>query len=204
MPAKAKPQRRTQEERRAETRTALMEATIECLVEYGYADTTTAKVSERAGVSRGGQLHHFPTKADLVTEAVSYLAERRAEKLKAEAKRLPRGHDRVTAALDRLWQTTTGPLAEASLELWVAARTDPDLRAKVVSIERGIIDQTAEYSRALFGEYAEQPDFERHLAVALAAIQGYSLVSTLLASNQRDRSASWKRRRDELAKLFDE
>jgi len=199
--AKRRP-RRTQDERRAETRAALLDATIECLVDYGYANTTTARVSEQAGVSRGGQLHHFPTKTDLVLEAVSHLAERRAGRLTAAAARLPRGRDRVTAALDLLWQANTGPLAEAQLELWVAARTEPELREKLVPLERSIIDQTLEYCRALFGEHAEHPDFDRHLALALAAIQGYGLVSTLVTSGPRDRSASWRRRRDELAKLF--
>ena len=45
--------RRTQEERSAETRARLLEATIESLGEVGYASTTTTGVCERAGVSRG-------------------------------------------------------------------------------------------------------------------------------------------------------
>jgi AcrR family transcriptional regulator len=200
--ANSKPRRRTQDERRAETRGALLDATIEALVKYGYAATTTARISELAGVSRGGQVHHYPTKADLVSDVVSHLAERRAQRLQAAAKKLPGGRDRVAAALDLLWQANTGPLAEAQLELWVAARTDPDLRATLVPVEREIIDQTLAYSRALFGEHAQQPDFELNLALALGAIQGYSLISTLLTSSRRDRTASWERRRDALAKLF--
>ena len=43
-------------------RARLLEATVELLVERGYAGTSTTLVSERAGVSRGAQLHHFPTK----------------------------------------------------------------------------------------------------------------------------------------------
>jgi AcrR family transcriptional regulator len=57
--------RRTQEERRAATRGALLDATIDCLVEYGYHGVTTSRVAERAGVSRGAQVHYFPTKTDL-------------------------------------------------------------------------------------------------------------------------------------------
>jgi len=200
--AKSKPRRRTQAERRATTQNALMEATIECLVEYGYSDTTTARIAERAGVSRGAQVHHYPTKAALVAAAQSYIARRRSNQLKAEAKRLPEGRERITAALDLLWRFNTGPLPEASLELWVAARTDPELRKALVPVEREVIEQTIEYSRALFGKYAEKPGFDGKLLVALAAVQGYALISTLLSSSKRDRTASWRRRRDELAKLF--
>ena len=65
--------RTPQAERTAATRLRLMEATVDCLVELGWAGTTTTIVSERAGVSRGAQLHHFPTKQDLVVSAVAYL-----------------------------------------------------------------------------------------------------------------------------------
>jgi len=58
--APARP-RRGQEERRASTRARLLDATVECLVDHGYAATTTTVIAERAGVSRGAQLHHYPT-----------------------------------------------------------------------------------------------------------------------------------------------
>ncbi|MGA8126368.1 MAG: helix-turn-helix domain-containing protein, partial [Mycobacterium sp.] len=56
--------RRTQAERSAAMRTRLLDATIECLVSYGYAGTTTPRVAERAGVTRGAQIHHFRSKED--------------------------------------------------------------------------------------------------------------------------------------------
>ena len=39
--------RRSQAERSAATREALLDATIDCLIEEGYASTTTARVAER-------------------------------------------------------------------------------------------------------------------------------------------------------------
>ena len=76
---------RTQAERSATTRQALLDATIACLVEEGYANTTTARVAERAGVSRGAHLHHFQTRSALVAAAVEHLRVRRAEELMAAA-----------------------------------------------------------------------------------------------------------------------
>ena len=72
MPA-APARRRTQEERSAATQTRLLDAAVECLVELGYGATTTTVVAERAGVSRGAQLHHFATRADLVGAAVQHV-----------------------------------------------------------------------------------------------------------------------------------
>ncbi len=74
MPATTRlPQRRSQAQRSAATREALLDATIACLVEDGYANTTTSKVAERAGVSRGAHLHHFQTRSALVAAATSAL-----------------------------------------------------------------------------------------------------------------------------------
>jgi AcrR family transcriptional regulator len=126
--------RRTQAERRAATRTQLLDATIECLHERGYAGTTTTEIAERAGVSRGAQLHHFPTKAELVTAAVEHLfARRHAEFVRAIAA-LPAGTRRAEAAIDLLWSMVSGPPFYAWLELAVAARTDIALREDVAAL----------------------------------------------------------------------
>ena len=51
-----------QEERTRAMRQRLLDACVECLVERGWSGTSTTLVSQRAGVSRGAQLHHFPTR----------------------------------------------------------------------------------------------------------------------------------------------
>ena len=73
------PARRTQQERRDSTRTRLLEATVECLVELGYARTTTLAVAQRAEVSQGALFKHFPTKAALLGAAVERLFPRGAQ-----------------------------------------------------------------------------------------------------------------------------
>src|SRR5688572_15707891 len=108
-------------------RLRLMEATVELLVERGFSGTSTTLVSERAGVSRGAQLHHFPTKNDLVVAAVEHLTEKRGLELAAAARRLPDGPKRTRAVLQVLGDHFTSPVFTAALELWVAARTDETL-----------------------------------------------------------------------------
>ena len=84
MPSPSPAQTRVpQADRSRAMRARLLEATVELLVERGFAGTSTTLVSERAGVSRGAQLHHFPTKNDLVVAAVEHLTERRGEELAA-------------------------------------------------------------------------------------------------------------------------
>jgi AcrR family transcriptional regulator len=142
--------RRTQEQRSASTRQRLLDATIESLVEDGYAATSTTAVCARAGLSRGAQLHHFPTKAELVIAAVAHLAQRRAKELVAEVPRAGTAEERLARALDAIWASFSGPLFAAALELWVAARSDAELRKSLVRFER----QVGRAMTEMFGELA--------------------------------------------------
>jgi AcrR family transcriptional regulator len=152
--------RRTQAERRASTRGRLLDATIECLGDLGYAHTTTPEIARRAGLSRGAQLHHFPTKAELVTAAVEHLFERRYQEFRAAFARVPAGADRYSAAIDILWSMVSGPTFDAWLELAVASRTDPELRRAIHRLAGTLHDLIAETFRELFGSgNADHPFF---------------------------------------------
>lgn len=69
--------RSRQADRSAGTRQALLDATVMCLVEDGYVGTTGPAIADRAGLSRGAQLHHFGTRDQLVVAAVEHLAQMR-------------------------------------------------------------------------------------------------------------------------------
>ena len=73
---------------------------------------------------RGAQLHHFPTKNDLVVAAVEHLTEVRGAELAAAAAAVPRGPHRTRDVLRMLGDHFASPVFTAALELWVAARTD--------------------------------------------------------------------------------
>lgn len=126
--------RRTQEERRNETRALLLDVTIECLSELGYASTTTTVVAERAGLSRGAQLHHFGNKQQLVVAAMEHLFERRLDEFEHALHSLPAGADVTGAAIDLLWKIFSGPTYYAYMELVVAARTDSDLEKIIIEL----------------------------------------------------------------------
>ena len=120
--------RRSQEERSTETRSKLLKATIDLLIEVGYARLSTNDVAARAGLSRGAQVHHFPLKADLVRAAVEDLANRYSAFLLSKMDQLPEGRTGTRIALNTLWEIYSSPLHDAYLELRVAGRTDADVR----------------------------------------------------------------------------
>lgn len=179
-PASQQPRaRRTQEERSAETRARLLDATLECLIEVGYAHTTTTMIADRAGVSRGAQVHHFPTKSALVLDAVAHLAARQAQELRRRAQELPSSGDRLSLLVELVWESFSGPLFYAALELWVAARTDPALHRSLYGFERRLGRGMAVLWRDVAGGLAQTPRFEEILDLTLHLARGMAVQKIL-------------------------
>jgi AcrR family transcriptional regulator len=126
-----------QQDRSRATRRRLLEAAVECLAEVGWNGSTVSVVAERAGVTRGATQHHFPTREDLFTAAVEYMAAQRLEAVRATADRLPpAGSARTEAVVGMLVELYTGQLFRAALHLWVAAATDEaPLRERITVLE---------------------------------------------------------------------
>jgi len=146
--------RLTQDEKTAETRRRLLDSAILCLIERGYANTTTSEVAERAGLSRGAQLYHFPRKEELLTSAVDHLFHLMFSEMKEKVGRLGNENDRRAAAIDLLWEIANGPLATAWIELVVASRTDSYLRSTVTAVN----DRMAEFIDQSFKELFPRPE----------------------------------------------
>ena len=183
----AKSSRVPQEERTRLMRARLLEATVDCLVERGFAGTSTTLVSERAGVSRGAQLHHFPTKNDLVVAAVEHLTEKRGAELAAAAARLPSGPRRTRAVLDMLADHFTGPVFSAALELWVAARTDPALLEAVAPLEQRVGRETHRLTVELLGADESVPGTRELVQATLDLVRGLGLANTITDDARRRR-----------------
>jgi AcrR family transcriptional regulator len=177
----APPGRRTQAERRTATRSALVRATVDSLVELGYARTTTQEVQSRAGVSRGALTHHFTAKADLVLAAMDHLYEEFSESVRKAAAELPDDPaTRIRLGIELIWERFHGPLFVASMELWTAARTDPELRAALLPHERRLGAQLRELSAEVFGErVARHPASEAVYQVLLTSMRGQAMTSFL-------------------------
>jgi AcrR family transcriptional regulator len=173
-----------QAERTRVMRQRLMEATVACLVERGWSGTSTAMVAQRAEVSRGAMLHHFPTKADLVIGAVEHLARLRREDLLAAAESMP-GTGRSRHALALLADHMTGEVFQAALELWVAARTDADLRATVAPLEQRVGRETHRLAVRMLGVDESEPGVRELVQATLDLVRGLALASTLTDDRRR-------------------
>ena len=174
-----------QQERSRSTRYRVLEAAVECLVERGWAGTTTTLVAERAGVSRGAQLHHYRTKSDLVLAAVEHLAERRTAELRAEVAALPPDGDRVERTVRLLAQLFTGPLFSAALEVWVAARTDPTLRAALLPVETRFGRELHRLTVDLLGADETRPGVRESVQATLDLMRGLGVASLLTDDTAR-------------------
>lgn len=188
-----------QEERSRVMRQRLLEATVECLVERGWSGTTTTLVSQRAGVSRGAQLHHFPTKSDLVVAAVEHLSEVRGAELADAAAALPNGRRRTRAVLAMLAEHFTSPVFTAALELWVAARTDPALAHAVGPLEQRIGREIHRHTVELLGADESRPGVRELVQATLDLVRGLGLATTLT-----DDAVRRSRILDEWAGVLDE
>ncbi|WP_194817483.1 TetR/AcrR family transcriptional regulator [Nocardia sp. XZ_19_385] len=188
----AKKPRRTQEQRSSEMRTRLLDATIDCLVEFGYAGTTTPRVAERAGVTRGAQVHHFGSKNDLVVAAISHLAQRRTEAAMQEIGRIKAGPDPIATVLDFLWELHQGPLFIAAMELWVAGRTDPVLAAAAGKVEPFVNNAVLMALAQYVPDEVTRRDARDFVYTAMDALRGI-LVSSFIDSDPERAHRRWQR-----------
>lgn len=177
-------ERRTQEERSASTRQAVLDATIACLVEHGYAGTSTTAIQERAGVSRGALTHQFPSKNELLAAAITHLADVRLRDMGEPSD----DGDRLEAGLRVLWDTFNTDVFAAAIELWVASRTDDDLHAVLIEAERAIARSYFARSESLYGEIARRPGFARGLESVVIHMRGAALTDVLRRSTKTEQT----------------
>ena len=198
----SKAPRRTQAERRETTRTRILECTADALLERGYAATTISEVQERAGLARGTVQHHFPTRAELLIAATTHVVDERLERFRHELSLVSADQDRIQAMVDLAWRDLNGPAFFTALELWVAARTDADLRDRLVQEERRVFaEMRGLYAEMLGAAYADDPRTETLVEFTVDVLTGLSLT-TMLTGHLGERDAMLRRWKRALAVLF--
>ncbi len=199
-PDGAKP-RRTQAERRAATRSALLDAALELLVEDGYANLTTRRIAARAGVSQGAQQHYFPSKSELVLEAVRHAIAQIADDSLRRAELLAaRGTPRQEAMLDEMWAVHQSSAFRSTLELWAAARSDAELRRSLRGLERSIAEMVRASTRATFGGDADKPELQAIVGVLLATVRGLAMLAPVVPQAELERR--WAAAKPSLLELW--
>jgi len=170
----------------AATRDRLIEATIECMANYGPASASVEKITAAAGVSRGLVRHHFGCKRQLLLEAFERLAdEMRAafggEDPATEPDPLAALRTAVGNEFDR---AVASPMrAQAWFGFWQAAMGDPDLR---VANGQLYAEERARFSE-LFRAAALQRGLQidhREAGTALVALVDGAWNEVLLEGNE--------------------
>jgi len=169
----AEPRPRTRAEQRATTRRALLDATVDCLVQDGYAGLTTRNVAERAGVAQSTFMHHFPTRDGFLIEAVTHVALRllddALDQIDLEALRSPKHREKV---LDQAWREFTSPEALAAAQLWAAVWSEPELAGTLRSLEQRLDSIIGVAATTLFPDQSDDPRFPALLDLAVSLIRG--------------------------------
>lgn len=125
------------QERAVRTREAILAGAVEVLIEYGYAGMTMQRVQSAAGVSRGALTHHFDSMTQLAVAAVDYLADSQITELQVA---LAPGES-LDSAVSIIHEISRRPTFIAGLQLWVAARTAPELRAALQPGAHNLLEQ---------------------------------------------------------------
>ncbi|MCZ8132357.1 MAG: TetR/AcrR family transcriptional regulator [Steroidobacteraceae bacterium] len=178
-----------QAQKSAATRNLIVEAAIKCFVELGYAQTTTTAIAEKAGLSRGAMLHHFPSKIDIVRAAVDYL---HGKRLKAFRKAVQRpaaaDGDFVRQSVEAYWAHVRHPMYVAFFELSVAARTDSELSAILLPAQEAFEREWYRTAREVFPQWQGRGEqFDVALDLVRYVMEGMAVSFLTHKETERDK-----------------
>ncbi|ACA19017.1 transcriptional regulator, TetR family [Methylobacterium sp. 4-46] len=186
---------RQQQARSVATRERLVRAALDEIFEVGYHAATTQQIAERARVSRGALLHHFPTRADIILAAMEVLLADGTAEIKAVSADVRSGALPLADFVEFLWQLFSGRFFYLSMEMITEARHDPALR-------RGLIPVVQRFHAALDAIWVEFCDGERrppreariilNLTVNLVRGMGVQTVLRPEPDYYRDMIEAWK------------
>lgn len=178
-------------ERSARTRLKILTATIDCLYEVGYDQTSTVLVTKRAGVSRGSMLHHFPSKADLMMETSEHIvALRRAARDKGLAA-LATPREQFLALIDIFWGEYTQRTGIAKIEIMLGSRSDPQLGPRFAAQEAGLDQSHRDFVLGLLRQMGvdDKAAAEAFVELYVGAVRGLAIKSLLPTSRAKLESA---------------
>lgn len=167
--------RRTQAERTAATKAALVDATIETIADLGYHRASLGEICTRAGISKGGLFRHFESRLDLVVAAAEEVGRRHLDGFRSLgavtiAEQLEFARSRSRARINAVW-----------FELLIAARTDEHLREQLTPVAVGLYDSIEELAVASGLGAAVEPEVARLAATSVVHMfDGEAVIRAVL------------------------
>jgi AcrR family transcriptional regulator len=154
---------RTQQQRREETVARLLDASIDSIVEVGYARSSAAVIAKRAQVSDGALFRHFATMGDFMAATAYEVLRRQLDSFSKRVAQIPGDKPALEEVL-RILRDVTGNSTNAVMyELMIAARTDEKLRATLREVLAG-------YSAKIYDIARTLPAADRYPADTYAAV----------------------------------
>ena len=154
------------------TRARILDCALSLFAEIGYVAATNADIAERAGLTRGAMLYHFPTREGLTRAVADHIQVQRSALLAQAADQAPQGSDLAEHAIDAYWQMLHTPPFRAFAELEAAARHDPSV-AEAIAPARAAFDQaqaSEQFSRML--QAGSGPRFQASRDLARFLLEG--------------------------------
>ena len=172
---------RTQQQRREETIARLLDASVETIVEVGYARASAALIARRAQVSDGALFRHFPTMGDFMAATAHEVMRRQLDLFTKLVAEIPADKPAMEAALTILRDVTGNSTNTVMYELLVAARTDDKLRATLKDVLTEYAANIYDIARALPGaDQFPEESFAALVAIMTNTFDGAALVRAVM------------------------
>lgn len=173
---------RTQQQRREETVARLLDASIDTIIDVGYARASAAVIAKRAQVSDGALFRHFPSMGDFMAGTASEVMRRQLELVAKRVAEIPADESALEAAVKIQWEVTTDATSTVMFELMVAARTDEKLRATLQTVLAEYAAKIYETARAFPGaERFSEETFTTLVAIITNSFCGAAIVRPVLS-----------------------
>ena len=181
-----------QAEKSALTRQSILEASVRCFVDHGYANTTTAMIAGEANVSRGAMMHHFPSRSAVMNAVVGYLHVRRLNEYRDLMVDIDSPDQTMTRAairtsVEAAWKYVNLPSFVAYQELLGAARTDPALAEAVGEVERDFEREFLKTVRLVFPHWKQVKSLQAAHDLVQFVMQGMGVAHRSSNREQRAR-----------------
>jgi AcrR family transcriptional regulator len=172
---------RTQQQRREETIAGLLDASIDTIIDVGYARASAAVIAKRARVSDGALFRHFPTMGDFMAATAREVMRRQLDSFTKQVAEIPADKPALEAALTIMRDLTGNATNTVMYELMVAARTDEKLRATLQEVLTEYAANIYEVAKALPGADRFPDDtFMALVAIITNTFDGAAIVRAVL------------------------
>ncbi|MBR9911795.1 MAG: TetR/AcrR family transcriptional regulator [Gammaproteobacteria bacterium] len=172
------------------TRTAILNAACQCLIELGYANTTTALIASHANVSRGAMMHHFPSRMSVIKAVIDYLHElrlREYQELMADIDdpNVKLSKESIRKSVDSAWRYVNLPSFIAYQELLMASRTDAELKKVIEPVEKDFEKQFLNTVKLVFPHWEKVEALEASHDLVQFLMKGMALSHMSVRKNAR-------------------